>query len=281
MDTDLALDPAVSAGRLTCIYALVDPRTAFPRYVGKSTEPAKRWRQHLAPWNLERRSKKNSWLKSLLTEGLEPELDVLDRVPEEQTNHAEREWISLYREFFGFDLTNGTDGGDGGAITDPDALARIRAAHVGRVHSEEEKRRRSESQKKRFEESAQREKWRQAALRSGNKPPVHRGEANPMTALTDADVLRLREAVAEGWPMRRVAEAFEITTTSVWQLATGQFRVEAGGPIRAKGSRTKLSESDIEQIRCLVREGHSRREVAQAFGVDPSYVTRIVNRNVR
>ena len=134
---------------VTQIYALVDPRTRAIRYIGKAVDADKRYRQHLQPAQLDRyKSHKNSWLKGLLNDGLTPELRILHTVPSYKADVAERAAIAVAR-IVGDPLTNGTDGGDGGAITDPDAKARIRAAHLGSKASDETKARMSQTAKER------------------------------------------------------------------------------------------------------------------------------------
>lgn len=110
----------ICADRTLSIYGLIDPRTGECRYVGKAVNPQRRLRDHL--WAISGKSHKNSWLKNLLAAGLVPELTIIDSgVALEDANTAEQFWISLYRGW-GCPLTNGTDGGDGGAITDPEVL---------------------------------------------------------------------------------------------------------------------------------------------------------------
>jgi hypothetical protein len=93
------------------IYALVDPRDGRVRYVGASTDPSRRLREHL---RTARRHLRNGsefpvygWLGELLSAGLRPELRTLEVVPgrEEQPGEygfreaveAERRWIRRHR----------------------------------------------------------------------------------------------------------------------------------------------------------------------------------------
>lgn len=95
------------------IYGLEDPRTGEIRYVGKTVQKlSKRIESHCTPSKLAARTHKNSWLKNLRNEGLKPEAVVIQVLPEADLSTAEIYWISTLRDR-GFDLTNGTDGGDG------------------------------------------------------------------------------------------------------------------------------------------------------------------------
>ena len=149
----------------TFIYALVDPTTKFVRYVGKSNTPKRRLVMHLIPSGLIPKTRKNHWIKSLLSAGKKPELILLEKVEECIWKDAECRWIAYYRSLPEYpQLTNGTSGGDGaekGSKLKPEARAKISAANKGRKVSEETKakislsnsgRKRSDDVKKRISE---------------------------------------------------------------------------------------------------------------------------------
>jgi len=97
------------------IYALVDPRTNEIRYVGYTSDQVERLMEHQRPSALKGNTYKNKWIKSLLKEGVIPQLIVISY--HESANllpQAEIAAIKYHREI-GCKLTNGTDGGDGGA----------------------------------------------------------------------------------------------------------------------------------------------------------------------
>jgi hypothetical protein len=254
------------------IYALRDPRTRQVRYVGKAIDPRGRYRQHLSGAQLSRyRSKKNSWIKGVLADGLKPKLEILQIVAGDRANAAEIAWIAYYRAA-GVRLTNGTNGGDGGAITDPDARARISAGNRGKKISEETKRKVSLSLKARITPE-ERERLRSI---SNGKPPIHIGEKNPRAKLSDARVRRLREHAAAGGDPLTLADEFGITAASVTQLVCGQFRRSAGGPTREAKPRSKLTAVDLVEIHRLLDDGVlNQTEIARKFGVDPSHISNI------
>lgn len=83
------------------IYALVDPRTQEPRYVGRTVDPVGRFRDHCA----DRSGAKGAWVAELRSEDLRPEMIVLSRTSSADGPDAEQEWIDrLVAE--GFDLLN-------------------------------------------------------------------------------------------------------------------------------------------------------------------------------
>lgn len=113
------------------IYALNDPDTGRSRYIGKASDPYARYEEHLNqnPWQ---KTRKASWIRSLLKIGQNPILEILDEVPELEWELWEQQWIRLYR-MLGFRLTNGTDGGDGCRAT-LEVRAKIGASSKGRTH---------------------------------------------------------------------------------------------------------------------------------------------------
>jgi hypothetical protein len=99
----------------TKIYVLFDPFDKTPKYIGKSDDPNKRLVKHInSSLNKKGRlTKKEAWIRSLLNKGIEPDLFILDEVPIDEWDFWEIHYISLYKTW-GFDLKNGTPGGDTG-----------------------------------------------------------------------------------------------------------------------------------------------------------------------
>lgn len=93
------------------IYSLSDPRTPDNiRYIGKSENPDERLRKgHLYEKS---NNHKDNWVQSLRKEGLKPKVELIDKVSVIEWQFWEKHYISLFRSWE-FDLTNGTDGGDG------------------------------------------------------------------------------------------------------------------------------------------------------------------------
>lgn len=122
------------------IYGLFDPRDGELRYIGKSEAGLKRrLAEHLMPSYLATPSHKNSWIKGLLAEGVQPVGVVLQRLSTSaELCDAERYWIAFFRAQ-GCRLTNMTDGGEGlvGLAKSPETIAKMRAAKLGRKLSAE------------------------------------------------------------------------------------------------------------------------------------------------
>lgn len=116
--------------KTTFIYALCEPDTEKIRYVGKSDRPKSRLSMHIHGSN-GYRSHLGHWIKSLISRGLRPKLEVLDEVPHSQWQFWEREYIRVFRSI-GLALVNTTDGGDA-----PPALAGDKNPMFGKPRTEE------------------------------------------------------------------------------------------------------------------------------------------------
>jgi group I intron endonuclease len=95
--------------RTTFIYCLFDPITDAPKYIGKSDNPKKRFLEHM---NEKYNNRKCNWIKSLKKKNLKPYLEIIDEVNIDVWEIMEIMYISLFKGW-GFDLVNGTYGGDG------------------------------------------------------------------------------------------------------------------------------------------------------------------------
>lgn len=107
------------------IYGLVDPNSNEVRYVGKAIDLYTRIRNHYKPSRLIAKTHKNNWLKTLFIDGLKPLVIILEICEsEKELNECEIKWIKYYREL-GCDLTNATDGGDGGKLS-PESIEKMK-----------------------------------------------------------------------------------------------------------------------------------------------------------
>lgn len=120
----------------TYIYGLCDPRDGRVRYVGKADNPQARMKGH---FNDKRNCHRVHWIQSLVEKGLKPALVIIQKVAKEEWQEWERYWISLYAEA-GYELTNGTGGGDGvdsnvGRKRTPEHTAKMSAANMGNKYA--------------------------------------------------------------------------------------------------------------------------------------------------
>ena len=84
---------------LIAIYALVDPISKLPRYIGKSDNPPARFAQHFMRTYLDpsKLTGKELWIQSLAVRNLAPEMHILKEVPESEGEIWEEHFIEHYR----------------------------------------------------------------------------------------------------------------------------------------------------------------------------------------
>jgi hypothetical protein len=117
------------------IYTLSDPNTNEVRYVGKTINTKRRYKQHL--YDKRQTSHKHSWIKSLKDIGLKPIMNIIEECND---NWEEREiyWISKYDN-----LTNHKLGGNGGddykRFIPQESIEKIRQANLGKILTKEHK----------------------------------------------------------------------------------------------------------------------------------------------
>lgn len=107
------------------IYGLYDPDTDELRYVGKAKNAQKRLRTHLYERVLNRPV--NRWVKSLLAKGKCPTIKILETVPADQWEEAERRLIAEHRKTS--KLLNLADGGAMPSQTVDQRQKAARASH--------------------------------------------------------------------------------------------------------------------------------------------------------
>ena len=139
------------------IYLLCDPITNEVRYVGKAINLYIRIRKHHNESRLKAKTHKNNWIKSLLTQGLKAKVLVIEEcLCENSLNEAEKKWIKYYKQI-GCDLTNGTEGGDGGKMSQ-EAIEKMRTSKIGKSFSKEHREAISKSHKNKILSKETREK---------------------------------------------------------------------------------------------------------------------------
>lgn len=78
----------------TFVYGLLDPFIGRIRYVGASTSPAQRLRQHLSPsdgsYKMSGPNTKQEWIRDLKERGEEPKLVILEIVPARSYGNGSR-----------------------------------------------------------------------------------------------------------------------------------------------------------------------------------------------
>lgn len=187
--------------RTIFIYALADPRFSDSlghapiRYVGKSTNPKKRFTKHCNECSLPPIAHSKSWIKGVLDSGRRPELIILEECSEETWEDAEKFWIS-YLRWCGLDLVNATEGGGGiNGITE-ETRAKI-SERVGNAHR---------GKKKSPEHAAKlRENLRKATAAALN--PATRAKQSAAAKRRGVPIERIRAAQKIACEMKRAKKA--------------------------------------------------------------------------
>jgi len=94
--------------KITFIYSLEYP-VGNVRYIGKSDFPQKRLKDHIKEAKQRNKSHKDKWINSLCEF---PTLKIIEQTTYEHWQDREKCWIKYYKDK-GFNLVNGTDGGEG------------------------------------------------------------------------------------------------------------------------------------------------------------------------
>ena len=154
------------------VYALIDPLTHLPRYVGQTTKGKSRFIGHLFVKNPGHPTHKENWIQKLRKLGLRPALVVLLELPTpDHLGEAEMFWISEMKRR-GMDLTNGTEGGDGGALgskRSSETIERQRRRLLGHPVSPETRAKIAGSLKGRSRRPEDIAKWRKVSLEQRSK----------------------------------------------------------------------------------------------------------------
>lgn len=114
------------------IYTLSHPITNEVRYVGKTVNIKRRYKQHLYD---KRQKHKYAWIQQLKNEGLKPVITIIEECTNEWQDR-EKHWITQYDN-----LINHLEGGGSDYVrtTSEETREKIRQANLGKVLSEEHK----------------------------------------------------------------------------------------------------------------------------------------------
>jgi group I intron endonuclease len=137
--------------RLCHIYALTEEgKPLIPeniRYIGKTVQGlGSRLSNHIADSRTYRHHCAN-WIKSLLKQGLSPQIHLIDTVDFNESSENEIFWIAYFRGL-NSNLTNLTDGGEGtiGWVPSEEWRKNLSFIHKGKRLSDEHKRKISEAE---------------------------------------------------------------------------------------------------------------------------------------
>ena len=212
--------------RTGVVYALIDPRTDEVRYIGLTVmKPQGRLADHLGQARRGNRRHVYNWIRSLLSEGLEPDQLILyDNVPVTDLPTLEMKAISQARRQ-GARLTNGTDGGEG--LRNPSTETRAKL-------SERQRGKKNHNFGKNLSST---NKHRISASLRGNKNALGttpseetraklsdstRGERHPRAKLTEVQAREILSLKGSGRTQTSIALQYGISPAAVWSILSGK-----------------------------------------------------------
>jgi hypothetical protein len=140
------------------------------------------------------KNKRTCWIKSLLTTGIKPKIELIDEVNEENASLKEIHYIKLFKSF-GANLVNDTIGGEGvkGYIATNECKRKISEAMKNRCFSEEHRKNLSLSNSRRWKNGFKiSDKVREKMYKSCRRKPVLMYDMN-MNFIKRFDGIRICE----------------------------------------------------------------------------------------
>lgn len=312
---DSTILPSNGNGKTTFIYGLIDPRTQELRYVGKTVlTPDRRlcthkWRAKAEPHKVH----SMAWILSLAKTGMEPDVFTIEEVPPYE-NWVEREqfWIEYFRAI-GANLCNHSRGGEGapGFKQTPEMIARRirrgpahhsygkpKPAHVKAALKAANDKRRADPVRYAEFRRLQRESItpeiiaasikRLAAVHADPERHAEISAKRAVVARSQTHRLRVGEQSKAQWITNRdkIIAAQNAGKGEAWkakQSSLGKKRMaDKNHPLNQYNfKRRKLTDGDIQAIRGRLAQGECHGDIAQAYGIDRSIISRIKHRRKR
>jgi|SRR5271166_545300 len=234
------------------VYGLFHPDTAELRYIGKTNNLKTRYRDHIN--KMGETNRKRNWIKSLINDEKKPIMMVIEELDSDiDCLEAETYYIRYFR-YLGVDLINHTDGGEaGGHIPSEETKKKISKAHTGMKHTEETKQkiRKIRTGTKASEET---------------KKKMSENNSKSMLGKKWSDTARKKYTISRKGKF--IGKDNKLFGT----------KKDKSARLKSVNKNTKLSFSQIEDIRCLYGTCfYNIEELAQIYNVGRSYITRIIN----
>ena len=115
------------------IYSLSDPITNEVRYIGKTYNPEKRYKEHIYK-SKTGKTHRDFWIQKLMKLEQKPIMNIIEECNDENWVIREQYYISIYDN-----LTNLTNGGEGthGYIPSKETIEKRRLATIGKKRTDE------------------------------------------------------------------------------------------------------------------------------------------------
>ena len=211
------------------IYALTEPGSKEVRYIGKSTNPKRRYYEHVqraASYRGEHYTHTARWIRTLHTRGQKPGLTLLECIPKELWAERERWWIQEYKRV-GARLTNHDDGGFG----NPGDYSLTGEQRENLSHALKGKPK-SLSHRKNLSRARTGTKWTSAqrtsimAAREANPITMRRqvtGTKNPRCKLSEAQAIEIIKWIkGTGAPLQEFAVRYGVSMPTIEAIRSGR-----------------------------------------------------------
>lgn len=200
------------------IYGLICPIRSEIRYIGKSIRPRERLQNHM---NDTGNCHRVNWIKHLKTNGLKPELIILEEVsPHDDWRERERYWISHGLDN-GWPLTNNTSGGDGVRDLPEETRERMRKVWLGRKHSDETKKKIGAASATRFHSDER--KSHMSELMKGRNITWGDKIAQSIRKITQEDFNIIFDRLRCGAKVKDIADEYGLHRTTVSKIKKGTY----------------------------------------------------------
>ena len=238
------------------------------RYVGKTIDPDRRWREHRN--NSEHDENSTYLYNAIRKHGKEAFIfKIVETVEcESELSDAEKRWIALYR-LDGIELYNMTDGGDGqrrGWSPSDETRQKMSESHVGEKNSFYGKTHSNETRQK----ISQANKGRTSA-RLGMSCSNETKEKMRAAKLGKQSPLKGRKGTPNSQDRRT-----KISNSLKGRSKTDEHRRKIGLGNTGKVGSNKLTWEQVDKIRAMA-DYVSQKELALLFSVSPSAIMNIVN----
>lgn len=199
------------------IYALIDPRTCKIRYIGKTINLKQRFQTQL---NEKSKTHRCNWIQGLRKLGLKPKQCILQTLEDnEDWEYAEIKWIAIAKKY-GWNLVNGTSGGDGVKNLSEETRKRIATAWIGRKHKKESIEKMSKAQKGKIKSDEAKDKL--SAIMKGREITWTDKLKIANRKFTDSDLLKIKEDL-KTMMVKDVALKYNVHRTTISKIKNNQY----------------------------------------------------------
>jgi len=173
---------------ITYIYALCD-ENKYIRYIGKANDVNTRYKNHLKE-SKRKRTYKEKWINSMLEKKLKPTHFILDECIYSDWILMEEYWITQVKSW-GFNLTNGTSGGEGrGKNHTQETKNKLRLISTGRTFISK-----------------------------------HKGENSPKCKITDNQIKEIKDLFNNGKSCKEIGLLYNISRQYINKIIKNKKRV--------------------------------------------------------